>query len=102
MADLVVDDDLKSQFAQFHEIADVTAQLRTKIDQLNKLNLSAAGRDDAYAKAYHKQVDTATGNLSDLVDSIRKLFGLTAEGGNTATGLFDKGEDDAQSGASDW
>lgn len=100
--DLVVSDDLKKQFSQFHDIADVTATLRSKIDQINTLNKTAAGSNDEFAKAYHKQTDDATNNISSLVDSIRQLFGLTADGGDAATGLFDKGEDDADKGASSW
>jgi hypothetical protein len=100
MPDLVVTDDLKSRFSQFHDIAAVTANLRSKIDQINTLNKTAAGNNDEYAHAYHKQVDDATNNLSDLVDSVRKLFGLTADGGNTASGLFKTAGDAATKVAS--
>ena len=102
MADLVVTDDLKNQFSQFHDIAAVTATLRSKLDQINSLNNTAAGDDDAYAKAYHKQVDDATSNISDLVDSIRLMFGLTADGGNTASGLFQGAEDSATTVGTSW
>ncbi len=102
MADLVVTDDLKTKFSQFHQIAQVTGDLRTKLDQINDLNRTAGGRDDQFAKAYHKQIDEATNNISELVDSIRQLFGMNAEGGNTATGLFDTGEDDASKNAGKW
>jgi hypothetical protein len=102
MGDLMVTDDLKSQFSEFHDIAEVTGHLRSKIDQINLLNKSAAGQDDDYAKTYHEQVDDATSNLSQLVESIATLFGITADGGDTATGLFQKGQDDADTDASRW
>ena len=100
--DLQVTDDLKNKFSQFHDIATVTGTLRSKIDQINTLNKTASGENDAYAKAYHKQIDAATSNISDLVDSIRKLFGFTADGGDTATGLFQQGEDTATTLGNSW
>lgn len=102
MADLVVSDSLKGQFSQFRDIADVTGDLRSKLDQINQLNAKAAGTDDEFAKAYHKQTDDATSNISQLVDSIRQMFGLTADNGDTATGLFDTSVDDADANASHW
>lgn len=102
MADLVVNDSLKGQFAQFNEIAEVTSDLRGKLDRINTLNATAAGTSDEFATAYHKQIDDATSNISQLVDSVRQMFGLTADNGNTATGLFDTSEDDADSGATHW
>ena len=102
MADLKVTDDLKTKFSQFHEIATITGELRAKIDQINEYNRTAAGTSDEYAKAYHKQTDKATNNLSQLVDTVRELFGITADGGNTASGLFDHGEENATTSASSW
>src|SRR5690242_7240417 len=95
MADqLSVPDNLKNRFSQFNSIAEVTQRLRERIDQINEANKRAAGEKDATAKAYHKQVDEPTQNLSNLVDQIGKLFGVTAtRGGLAAQSLEDAAED---------
>ncbi|MFD8723544.1 hypothetical protein ACFV2H_37660 [Streptomyces sp. NPDC059629] len=102
MPDLQVSSDLRSKFSQFHEIASITGELRKNIDQINKYNEEAAGKDDQFAKAYHANSDGATNNLSQLVDTVRELFGITGDGGDAATGLFDAGEDNATTSASSW
>ncbi|SDP39546.1 hypothetical protein [Actinacidiphila guanduensis] len=102
MADLVVDDNLKKRFTQFDDIANVTGDLQSKIEEINDQNKKGGGESDEYAKAYHKQVDDATQNLSDLVDRVREFFANTADSGKNASDQFSKTEDEAATVASQW
>jgi hypothetical protein len=99
---LLVVDDLKSRFREFDEIAEITGQLADTLKDLNEENASAGGRDDAVAKAYHKQIDEPTGFLTDLVRKVQQEFHLTGEKGGAAADNFDRAHDDALSAATDW
>jgi predicted metalloendopeptidase len=103
MADEVsIPDNLKQRFSQFDAIAEVTERLQGKIVKINAANKEAAGEDDATAKAYHKQVDKATDNLSQLVGDIATLFGVTSTRGTNAASSLEGGADEAGAEARTW
>lgn len=101
--DLSVPDELKQRFsASFDSIVSLTKSLGDRIDQINKLNVHAAGEKDSIAKAYHSQVDKPTHDLSQLVDSIALLFEISGENGVGAAETLNKGEDEASTQAQSW
>jgi len=103
MADQVsIPDNLKQRFSQFNSIAEVTQRLQERIVQINEANKRAAGEKDATAKAYHKQVDEPTQNLSGLVEEIAKLFGVTATRGTLAAQTLEDAAEDAREQVEAW
>ncbi len=100
MADeLQVTGDLANRFGQLHEIQDVAARLRAKLDQINTANRDAAGSDDQYATAYHENVDESTQDLVQLVDGVGGLFGTTGTNGQAVSRTFDEVDDSATTAA---
>jgi hypothetical protein len=99
---LLVLDDLKSRFSEFEEIAEIVGRLAETVRAINEANKSAAGRNDEFARAYHKQIDEPTGDLADLVRTIQQEFHLTGERGGFAADNFDRAHDDALAAATDW
>jgi hypothetical protein len=92
---LVALSDLKARFSQFAEIANITGRLNVNLNEIHTQNRNAAGRDDSIAQTYHQQVDKPTSDLHDLVDGIRKLFGITGDTGTQVADEFRQTEDNA-------
>ncbi len=103
MADrMEVPDNLKGRFGQFDSIVEVTKRLQGRIEQINEANKVAGGKDDATAKAYHKQVDKPTENLDLLVGNIATLFGVTGTRGGAAADTLDEAGEEAGEHALTW
>ncbi|WP_371649064.1 MULTISPECIES: hypothetical protein [unclassified Streptomyces] len=87
---MAIPDNLAERFAQFGEMSTITADLHTLIEHINVQNKTAGGRDDAYAKEYHKFVEEHGKGLSTGLDAFSDLlerFGASGKG--AADGLND-------------
>lgn len=103
MADHVaIPEELQQRFSEFTTIASLTRTLRQNIDEVNKDNMDAAGKDDATARAYHSQVDAPTSDLSTLVEDIATLFGITGDRGTAAAGVLQQGDEAAADEVNGW
>lgn len=99
---LVALSDLKSRFSEFAKIADITADLKSTLEQINTANATAAGTDDEIAKTYHEKIKEPTEGLVDLVDGIAKMLDLTGDNGATVADGFTTADDAATTQGQSW
>ena len=85
-------DELKQKFPQFYDIAKTTNTLLGYLNEIDADNKKAAGGNDPIAKQYLEQVDPVTQSLSDLVNAIEKMFGITGDSGIRTATNFDNTE----------
>jgi hypothetical protein len=92
--------DLKAKLSEFQGISDTILALAEKVDHINALNKTAAGKDDATAKAYHAQINGPTNDMATLVQEMGHMFGVKAEAGSDAADVLNASGDKATEAAS--
>ncbi|MFF0192276.1 hypothetical protein ACFYT5_05065 [Streptomyces anulatus] len=97
MADgtLSVPGDLPRRFNQFGDIARIVNELGTLNERINVANRTAGGRDDVYAKEYHKFVDSTGKGLTYGLEGLSELLDMVGINGNTASVILNDAEEDA-------
>ncbi|MFE4333731.1 hypothetical protein ACFRQM_31155 [Streptomyces sp. NPDC056831] len=97
MADgtLSVPGDLPRRFTQFGTISRIVGELGVLNDHINLENRTAGGRDDVYAKEYHKFVDSTGKGLTYGLEGLSDLLEMVGISGNNASVILNDAEDDA-------
>ncbi|MFF1267388.1 hypothetical protein ACFVZE_16290 [Streptomyces anulatus] len=97
MADgtLSVPGDLPRRFNQFGDIARIVNELGTLNERINVANRTAGGRDDVYAKEYHKFVDSTGKGLTYGLEGLSELLDMVGINGNTASIILNDAEEDS-------
>lgn len=99
---LVVLSDLKARFSQFDQMAAILVRIQRDLAAIDAANRDAAGRHDAVAVSYHRQVDTPTNDMMTLVASIEKVLGITGDNGKRVADAFYNAENIASQVAKSW
>ncbi|MEU7042754.1 hypothetical protein AB0A77_17050 [Streptomyces varsoviensis] len=89
---MFVPSDLQRRFTQIDEIARITDELKTLTGRINEQNKTAGGKDDQYAKAYHKYTDEHGKGLENGLKSLAELFELLGINGRSAARTLDEAE----------
>ncbi|GGV87532.1 hypothetical protein GCM10015535_37370 [Streptomyces gelaticus] len=92
---LSVPSDLPQRFTQFGTIARIVGELGVLNDNINLANRTAGGRDDVYAKEYHKFVDSAGKGLTYGLEGLSDLLEMVGISGNNASVILNDAETDA-------
>ncbi|MFF8617577.1 hypothetical protein [Streptomyces sp. NPDC015350] len=97
MADgtLSVPQDLTRRFTQFGDIARIVGELGVLNDHINLENRTAGGKDDVYAKEYHKFVDSTGKGLTYGLEGLSELLEMVGISGNKASIILNDAENDA-------
>ncbi|MEE1811711.1 hypothetical protein [Streptomyces sp. BE133] len=97
MADgtLSVPGDLPQRFTQFGAISRIVGELGVLNDNINLENMTAGGRDDVYAKEYHKFVESTGKGLTYGLEGLSDLLEMVGISGNNASVILNDAEDDA-------
>ncbi|MBT0774246.1 hypothetical protein KIH74_35210 [Kineosporia sp. J2-2] len=82
--------DLKARLSKLDDVSGYILALADKLAQINELNKTAGGTDDAPAHAYHAQIDQPTALIVDLTQTLGEVFGVKAEASSAAADVLDR------------
>jgi hypothetical protein len=94
---LVALSDLKA-FDNFQPMSDTIDDILRRVREINDYNKGAAGNDDT-GKAYHKQVDNPTVELTKLFNTLHETIQSAGTSGQDTSKILNKADDDAKDSA---